>query len=263
MSAVLPVLFRPLPHWLLAGILLTAAPSSADEIALASPDYWCPFSCKADSVQEGFAVEIIRSIFTAAGHRVHLINENYSRALVNVRAGIHTATPSTFKEEAPDFVFPELPISRNRYCFFTRTSDRWTYSGPNSLDGRRTGIIRDYAYGRELDLLIQATPALFDVHTGDNLTERLVKRLNAGRLDAFIEEENLVLYTVRRDSRLQVRTAGCLTPRFAYMAISPKHPNGRRYAELFTEGMRRLHQSGELKRILAGYGLEVWPLPSP
>ena len=244
-------------------LLLAAAPlARADEIVLASPDYWCPFSCKAGATQEGFTVDIVREIFTAAGHQVRLVNENYSRALMDVRAGTYTATPSTFRREAPDFVFPAQPISRNRYCIYVPASSAWTYRGPASLRGlQRVGVIRDYSYGAALDAAIKAAPRRFEVHTGDGLTERMLRRLQLGRMDAFIEEENLVAYTLKQHPELAGRTAGCEAPSYAYMAISPKQPKAREYARLFSDGMQQLRRNGRLKAILASYGLAGWPAP--
>ncbi len=243
-------------------LMLAALPAAADEIVLASPDYWCPFSCAAGAAQEGFAVDIVRAIFTAAGHRVRLVNENYSRALLDVRAGIYTATAPTFHEEAPDFVFPGQPISRNRYCVFVPARSDWAYRGAASLAAwRRVGIIRGYAYGDALDAAIKAAPQRFEVHAGDDLTQRMLRRLQLGRLDAFIEEENLVAYTLKRHPELAARSAGCEAPSYAYLAISPRHPRAQDYARLFSDGMLKLRSSGQLKRILAAYGLQEWPQP--
>lgn len=243
--------------WLLA----LAGPARADEIVLVSPDYWCPFSCKAGEAREGFTVDIIREIFEQAGHRVRLVNENYSRALVDVRNGKFVATPSTFREEAPDFVFPTLPISRNRYCFYVAAGSAWRYDGVASLRGRKTGVIKDYSYGVELDRLVRAQAQGFEVHTGDDLTQRLIRLVRMGRLDGFVEEENLVNYAQKGQTEGAVRNAGCVSSSYAYMAISPAHPQAQAYARQFSEGMRRLHASGRLKAILADYGLSVWPLP--
>lgn len=253
---------RRLAILLLAVLLMTAPLARADEIVLASPDYWCPFSCKAGAAQEGFTVDIVREIFTAAGHRVRLVNENYSRALLDVRAGVYTATPSTFRDEAPDFVFPAQPISRNRYCVYVAADNRWSYHGVASLaELAHVGVIRDYSYGAALDTAIKAEPKRFEVHTGDGLTERMLRRLRMGRMDGFIEEENLVAYTVKQQPALQARSAGCEAPSYAYMAISPKHPKAQDYARLFSDGMLKLRRSGRLKAILAGYGLAEWPAP--
>lgn len=243
--------------------LLGAGSAWADEIVLVSPDYWCPFSCKAGAAQEGFTVDIIREIFTQAGHTVRLVNENYSRALVNVRNGKFTATPSTFREEAPDFVFPRVPISRNRYCFFVDWQSSWRYSGAASLHGRKTGVIRDYSYGPALDRLVREQAQDFELHGGDDLTRRLIQMVQMRRLDAFVEEENLVQYAQKVRPAGAVRNAGCFESSYAYMAISPAHPKAAEYARLFSEGMLRLHKSGRLKAILADYGLALWPLPGP
>jgi polar amino acid transport system substrate-binding protein len=242
--------------------IAVAMPARADEIVLASPDYWCPFSCKAGSAREGFTVDIVREIFSAAGHTVRLVNENYSRALIDVRAGSYTATASTFHDEAPDFVFPAQPISRNRFCVYVPADSRWTYRGAASLDELgRVGVIRDYAYGAALDAAIKTAPKRFDLHTGDGLTERMLRRLQLGRMDAFIEEENLVAYTLTQHPELAARNAGCEAPSYAYMAISPRHPKAQDYARLFSEGMVKLRKSGRLKAILARYGLAEWPAP--
>ncbi|MDR7335478.1 transporter substrate-binding domain-containing protein [Roseateles asaccharophilus] len=253
---------RRLAASLLTMLLAAAAPARADEIVLASPSYWCPFSCRAGAAQEGFTVDIVREIFGAAGHRVRLVNQNYSRALLDVRAGTYTATPSTFRSEAPDFVFPEQPISRNRYCVFTRRDSAWRYRGPASLDELDlVGVIRDYSYGAALDTAIKATPRRFEVHTGDSLTERMLRRLKLGRMAAFIEEESLVAYTVKLHPELAARSAGCEAPSYAYLALSPRHPQAQDYARTFSEGMLKLRRSGRLKAILAGYGLTEWPAP--
>lgn len=242
--------------------LLFAVPARADEIVLASPASWCPFSCQAGSAREGFTVDIARAIFSAAGHKVRLVNESYSRALVDVRAGAYTATASTFREEAPDFVFPAQPISRHRFCVYVPADSRWNYSGAASLSElERVGVIRDYAYGAALDVIIRTSPERFEAHAGDGPTERMLRRLQLGRLDAFIEDENLVGSTRQQHPELAPRNAGCEPASYAYLAISPKHPKALEYARLFSDGMVRLRRSGRLKTILATYGLAEWPAP--
>lgn len=248
---------RCLPLLLLA---LFARPLSAEEILLASPDYWCPFSCEAGSAREGFTVDIARHIFAEHGIGVRLVNRNYSRALRGVREGRYTATPSTLKDEAPDFIYPQLPISANRFCFFTRPDSTWNYRGVASLAGQRLAVVQDYAYGRELDDYVAQHLQQVTLLKGDRLTERQLQLLQRGRIDTFVEEENLVLYTLASQAErgMQLRTAGCEATRYGYLALSPAHPRAGEYARLFGEGMRRLRSSGELAKILAAYGLRDW-----
>ncbi|MBC9249558.1 hypothetical protein A9179_04615 [Pseudomonas alcaligenes] len=243
----------------LALALLPACLARAgEEIVLASPAYWCPFSCTAGSVREGFTVEIIRTIFARHGIPVRLVNENYSRALNDVRSGRYTASPSTLRDEAPDFVYPEEAVSSNRFCFYTRASDDWRYHGVQSLATRNTGIIQGYSYGAELDAYIRQHGQVFQLHAGNDLTERLLKQLLLKRFDTFVEEENLVAYTQHQQPQEGIRKAGCIGGTLAYMAIGPGHPQAQEYARLFSEGMREIRANGVLQRILARYGLKDW-----
>lgn len=232
-----------------------------EEIVLASPAYWCPFSCEAGTRREGFTVDIIRRIFTRQGIQVRLVNENYSRVLSGLRKGRYTASPSTLRNEAADLVFPEEAVSRNRFCFYTRVDDPWSYAGPDSLATRRIGVIQGYAYAPELDARITSQPQDFHVFTGNDLTTRLIQQLRLGRLDAFIEEENLVGYSLLGQAD-NIRSAGCLPGTPGYMAISPGHPRAREYARMFDEGIRELRRSGELEKLLASYGLKDWQAPT-
>ncbi|MGB4073973.1 substrate-binding periplasmic protein [Pseudomonas sp.] len=239
-------------------LCLACSPSYAEEITLASPAYWCPFSCTAGAQQEGFTVEIIRWIYARHGISVRLVNQNYSRALSEVRSGRYTATPSTLKAEAPDFSYPAQAISSNRFCFYTLAGSSWQYNGSASLTGQQVGIIQNYAYGPALDALIQAQPERFQAHTGNDLTLRLIQQLQRKRLDSFIEEENLVSYTLLHNPGHSLRQAGCEPGSLAYMAISPNHPRRAEYAQMFDSGMQEIRRSGVLNQILSAYGLSDW-----
>lgn len=234
------------------------SPALAEEITLVSPAYWCPFSCTAGAAQEGFTVDIIRWIFARHGISVRLLNENYSRALAGVRSGRYSASPSTFKDEAPDFTYPEQAVSFNRFCFYTRPDDDWHYLDLASLRPRQVGIIQNYAYGPDLDALIRQQPAIFRPHAGNDLTLRLIKQLQLKRFDTFIEEESLVSYTQLQNPGNSLRQAGCLDGTLAYMAISPQHPQRETYARLFDEGMHEIRRNGVLQQILSAYGLNDW-----
>ncbi|NQD95428.1 transporter substrate-binding domain-containing protein [Pseudomonas sp. CrR25] len=252
---------RALPrHLVMAALLWAAHPASgaAEEIVLVSPAYWCPFSCTAGSAQEGFTVDIIRWIFARHAIDVRLVNGNYSRALLEVRSGRYTATPSSLKSEAPDFTYPEKAISFNRFCFYTRAEDDWRYTGTSTLHGRQVGIIQHYSYGTSLDALIRTQAEIFRNHAGNDLTQRLIKQLQLKRLDTFIEEEHLVRYALLQHPHYAVRQAGCERGELAYMAISPNHPRRDAYARLFSEGMREIRRNGVLQQILSAYGLNDW-----
>jgi len=246
------------------GMLAAAKPASTSspaqaaehrELVVAAPAFWCPFSCTAGGKPEGFTIDILRAIFDPQGTAVRLINVNYARALQDVREGRYAATPSTFKEEAPDFVFPKTPISRNQYCFYTAVDQRWSYAGIASLKGQRVGIVKGYSYGLQLDRAIAAKAAQFDVGVGEDITHRMARMVMGQRLDSFVEDESLVQYVLSTHPELQLRNAGCEPPRYAYLALSPARAESAGYAKAFDEGLQRLRASGQLEQIMLRYGL--------
>jgi polar amino acid transport system substrate-binding protein len=236
-----------------------------DEIVIAAPAFWCPFSCTADTRPEGFTIDILRAVYEPLGIRIRLVNENYARALQDVRNGHYGATPSTYKEEAPGFVFPKLPISRNQYCFYAAADSNsnnkpWSYNGNSaSLRGHRIGIVKGYSYGNDLDHAIEHQLAQFDVSVGEDITYRMAQMVMSGRLDSFIEDVNLVQYILATHADLKLRNAGCAPARFAYLALSPAIAKSAAYAHAFDEGIKRLRASGQLEKIMGYYGLHDRP----
>jgi len=234
-----------------------AAPATAGqrELVIAAPAFWCPFSCTAGGQPEGFTIDILRAVFEPQGLKVRLINENYARALQDVRDGHYAATPSTFKEEAPGFVFPKTPISRNQFCFYTAADRRWKYGGPASLKGERVGIVKGYSYGPTLDRAIQGKLAHFDVSVGEDITHRMARMVMTQRLDSFVEDESLVQYILSTRPDLKLRNAGCEAPRYAYLALSPARAESAALAKAYDEGLSRLRATGQLEQIMQRYGL--------
>ena len=234
-------------------------PPSRAEITIVAPGFWCPFSCKASEGKEGFTIDILRAIFKPLGKTVRYEDLNYSRALLEVRNGKYNATPSTFKNEAPDFIYPKLPISRNRYCFYTNINHAsWDYTGADSLSGHSIGIVQSYSYGALIDDAIKAKIATFEVHSGSDLTYRMAKKVMLKRMEMFVEDENLVQYTMKSRPDIQLKEAGCEDATYAYFALSPKRDESPTLAAEFDQGIKRLHLSGELEKILSVYGLHDW-----
>lgn len=243
--------------FLLALLMLTPS-ARAEVIKVASPDYWCPYSCKANTAEEGFTIDILRAIFEPQGDKIQYINLNYARALREVRLGRIQAISSAFREEAPGFTFPSLPISQDKYCFYTASAPGWRYSGADSLAGLKVGIIQGYSYGEEIDSYVKHNPAGFEVHSGEDLTQKLARKVMLGRLDAFVEDTNLVQYLLARQPAIKLHESGCANESYPYFALSPTVKNGSELAKRFDEGLLKLHRSGALEQIMRKYGLKDW-----
>ena len=52
--------------------------------------------------------------------------------------------------------------------------------------------------------------------------------------------------------------AGELGDSEVFIAFSPAKKESAEYAKILTDGLKKLRETGELKKILAKYGLEDW-----
>lgn len=245
---------------LLCLCLLASAATAGESLRIVGPDYWCPFSCKVGAAQEGFTIDILRAIFEPLGYRLEFSNANYSRALQQVRSGLSDAIPSVLKAEAADFVFPKLPISRNRFCVYASPDSQWSYQSPADLYERQIGLIQGYDYGRDLSVWFADHPQQLSILAGDDLVQRMAAMLGLQRLDGFIEEENLVAFVQRQQPQLKLRKAGCTPPIYGFLGLAAANPQAPQISREFDAGLRRLRHSGELAQILARYGVSDWQL---
>jgi len=81
----------------------------ADTLKIAS-DEWCPYDCIASQNQGkvGYLGDLLVETLKSRGHTVEFVEVSYSRGLELVREGKLDATMACFREEAPDFVFPDF-----------------------------------------------------------------------------------------------------------------------------------------------------------
>ena len=203
----------------------------------------------------------MQRIFAAKDHQIKFEIIPWARAIATTRVGEHDAIIATFKQEAPGFTFPQQSIGLAQNRFFTQPNNlAWVYRGTDSLINLRIGVIKGYSYGKEINDFIALHPENIHYAHGNNPLRMNIKMLLAGRLDAIIEDRNVLAYAVNKMKLSKpFREAGQAgEPEALYMGFSPNSEHSEEYAKLFDQGMRRLRESGELNEILSQYGLTDW-----
>lgn len=230
----------------------------AGDLVFTAPGYWCPYTCAAGHDADGFVVDLLRAALKLSGINVRYVSENYSRALADVSHGKKGATGPSYKNEVKGFILPKRPISYNRYCFYTNATTSWQYQGVKSLPAIRLGVTQSYAYSPDIDAYISEhshNSDRVDKVAGEDVLARSVAKLQKSRIDALIEDRNLVSYFIEKHPGLKLREAGCLDPLFGYVAFSPVLFNSNELARKFDTGMAILLQTGEAQIILRQYGI--------
>lgn len=256
--------FRLVAGVLVAMASLGAAGTPPERLTLAAPAYWCPFSCKSGSPQEGFAVDIVRAALRDFDIEVTYLNLPYDRALVEVREGDINAAVPVIQAEAPDFVFPDAAVSATEFCFYTNQANRWRFDGLESLQQIQFAATSAYSYGPEMDAYIRnaGEEGVF-LMTGENIPDRLIRLVATGRFEAFLDDSRLIDYLqAERYQTANFRKAGCLdTVYLGYLGLSPSRSDSSELAQMFDVGLERIRESGEFQLILDSYGVEDWRAP--
>lgn len=251
-----------LGSWLLACLAaLSPLTLAADTITLKA-DYWMPFNGDGKS-ETGYMLDIAKQVFEAKGHKVVFVVTSWERALAEVRSGKGNGIIGASEDDAGDFVFPteEQGISLQLFC--VKSGSPWKYGGIGSLKTIKLGVIRDYAYFKELDDYIKSAPSTVVFGEGDNPLQSNLTRLVQGELGAVVDDRSVLKYTIAKmnlQGKVVITASAAEATKSAklFIAFSPGNLKSAEYARILSEGMVTLRSTGELKKILAKYGLTDW-----
>lgn len=231
----------------------------ADTITIVA-DEWAPYNADPNSSEPGYGIEIAQLIFKEVGHTVAYKVIPWNRAIKETREGTFTAIIGAFKEDAPDFIFPEEEFGISVSDFFGKTGSTWKYKGLESLLNVKIGLIKDYAYGEELDKFFKKHPENVDYTFGNSPLDQNIQKLLGGRIDIILEDVNVFKQKAKEMGVIeQIVSVG--RPNEGdkiFIAFSPKNAKSKEYAEILSKGIKKLHTSGELDKILSKYGLKYW-----
>lgn len=233
----------------------------ADTIKLVA-DNWMPYNGDGKS-ETGYMLDIAQKVFGDAGYTVVFEAMPWARAIDTVRKGSYDGIVGAAVNDAPDFVFPKNELAIVDTEFFVKKGTAWRYDGIQSLAKIRLAVIKDYSYNTDLDKYIADNAAAkdkLDIGFGDDVLESNFQKLMSGRVDVVTDGGAVLKYTAGKMGIAgQVVSAGIGDPGSkTYIAFSPVGKSSKDYAQILSDGIDRLRKSGELKKILAKYGLTDW-----
>jgi polar amino acid transport system substrate-binding protein len=245
----------------LVSLFSSAGTSSAEPIRITVTE-WCPYLCT-ETDKPGFANKIVEAAFKSQGHEVDFQTLPWLRALDLTRKGEMDGSLAPAKAEAPDFIYPGLPVGQQQMCFFTRSDHAWRYDGISSLDEIRLGFLTNLSLPGIMDYLAENTGTERVQPISDNeFMKKNFFKIDRGRIDALIDDQNVVYYYMKREGidREAYRVAGCLDGEPIYLGLTPARPKqSARLAAIYEAGLRSIRASGELETILQRYGTSGVP----
>jgi len=235
----------------------------SDTLKIAT-DEWCPYDCLPgqNGGKVGYLGDLLVETMKARGYKVEFVEVNYTRGLELVREGKLDGTMACFREEAPDFIFPDFPLGKSNSTFFTLKQSSWSYTGTESLkQANMIGIIDGYDYvdPTVMEYLNKKTNNVLAMK-GEKPLERLLEMLLSGRITTIIEDKSVLEYKVTQMGKQDLIKVSGVTDSVidVFASFSPKKNSSKEYAKILSEETLKMREDGRLQILLDKYGIKDW-----
>ena len=243
-------------------IMLNSLAIADDKVIVLAADPWCPWNCE-DKNKPGIAVELAQAIYEPLGYKVQYVSMPWSRAMDEAAKGHVTGVVGADKgiPELKDFIFPNEALSHADDVYVLKADSKFIYKNIDSLKGKTFGIVANYHFQDEIGKYIEDnynnSQIVSQVNGIDGVRQNL-KKLMDGRIDIYIDNRYVILYNAQQlGIKDKLKIGGTLKEDWdLYIAFSPVTREAKTLAKIYDEGVARLKDSGEYKKIIARYIIE-------
>ena len=224
--------------------------AAADRIRIGAEDDWRPYSYVAEGKPVGFAVDLARAAWAAAGVEVELVSLPYARCMREVDNGTLAGCFDTLRDARTEdkYFWHKRPLFKARIAIYGRVQSAATNRiEPADLLGRRIGVTNGYDYGEAFD---NDTRMVRDVAPSDLIS---LRKLVAGRVDYVLVYDRVAQEIARVHPQLGQGfiQRGVLVEPLLYLSFTKRQPGMKTLIARFDAGLEKIHKSGEYARIEA------------
>lgn len=226
-------------------------------------DYWCPYNCKPGSKKPGFLVDIFTRAMQIYDIEIEYIMMPWSKALEELDKGNIHGIIGINNIRNKKLVASKLPLEHSTTRAYIKKDINWIYDGPNSLRGKKLGIIMDYnvddAINNYFGINYPLNPGDFVVEEGENAVVESIANILEDKCDVYIEDERVVKYYLQTTGfEDYIKDAGVISSRKLpiYVAFSANIPNIQKYIQYFEKGLASLKATGEYDEFRLKYNMD-------
>lgn len=238
---------------LLAMLCLPLFTQAQEKTLVAVSDSYPPY-VDPQAPGEGLAMEIVRAAYKTQGYTVTLKIMPWLRAEKSVVEGLCDILVSVWRTDsrAKEMLF-SAPYAVSKIKFIKRKDNPFEYTGLESLNGKRVGVIRGYAYSNAFNNATGFTRE--DVPRMEfNINKLLLKRI-----DLTLEDEmaaKVLLQRLGPTVEQQVDfTNNALASNPQYVSAGFKNPRNKDIIEAFNRGLHAIKADGSFLAIEKRYGV--------
>lgn len=245
-------------------LILNSGYLQAKEKVTIYADQWCPYMCDIKSNMPGFVLEVAKEVLKNKYDLVFTEAAPWGRSIDVVKndASI-SAVAGVMKAEAPGFIFPDEESGLAEVGIFTLNKKPWSFKDVASLQTLSLGVVKDYSYGKTLDQYINKhlkDKTKIQAAYGKQPLKEIINKLQNEKIDAFLADENIVLYTLKEmgADNVKLQKKNIDPPGKVYLAFSPKVKGSKEVAAELSAGIKKMRKDGSLLKILQKYQMSDW-----
>jgi len=226
----------------------------AETVKIIAEDDWYPYSAKSDAGQQGIAVDIVRAAFKAEGIDVEFDSMNYDRGMELVKDGAALGcfdAPRT-REIEDVYLWHDKALFLAQSSFYAPGDYQGTIHDLQEIAGKKVGFTQGYGYGNGIDM----DRGMIKEYSLNDRT--LVRKLAARRLDFIVLFDKVADYLIPLQHVTgKIKPVGKADAIDIYVAFSKRHPEGKKYRDVFSNGFRKIEENGTYQKIMAEWDAKL------
>lgn len=224
---------------------------------------WCPQHCESGYAEKGYVVDIVTKALALEGVPFTLQYVPWTRAMDMVTRGEADGLLTPTVPGFPQFLYHQKAVGYQQYCFYVEAGSNWKYNRFADLAGKRLAYLKDSGLGPIEDYLKANKSSIATTEmTGEkDFARRLFVFLGKKRADTVIVTSDVFAFGQSKgDIGRDFKQAGCLEQEKMAVGLSAADANrSKAVGKSLDQGIVKLRKSGDLKKILARYGMQAWP----
>ena len=219
------------------------------KVRIGVEDDWRPYAYVQAGQPAGFAVELVRAAWAAAGVELELVPLPYARCMYEVESGKLAGCFDTLRDPRTEnkYLWHKYHLFRARIGIYGRSDGAKEPVNVQALRGKRVGVTNGYDYGTAFD----GDPAMVRDVAASDLTS--LRKLVAGRVDYALVYDRVAAEIASNHPTLGhgFRLRGVLLEPSLYLSFSKKYPGVQPLIAQFDAGLDAIRKNGEYARIEA------------
>ncbi len=216
-------------------------------------DSWAPMTGE-KLQQSGFSIDLARQVFHELGYTLTLEFMPWDQIIKTIDSGDYQVISAIwFTPQRSQYLHFSDPYEHNKLVFISRKSDSFMYSGPHSLAGKTLGLVKSYAYPKQV-LLASGVTIKFTADAKTNL-----QMLAGGHVHLTLGNYLVMKFEATRHvhpaHKLFYDTGHALADIPLHMAVSRKVKNHGQLVKGINRVLSKFKKNGQFQLLQKQHGL--------